>query len=69
MYSSGSACFPNLGADLVEIFRLDGLIIQDVSGTSSIYSNEIRCFGTRDDWDDLGANFDRSTYFTYLLCA
>ena len=39
----------------VEIFRLDGLIVQDVSGTNSIYSNEIRCFGTRGDWDDLGA--------------
>ena len=41
----------------VEIFRMDELIIQDVSGTSSIYSSEIRCFGTRGDWDDLRVKF------------
>ena len=43
--------------DPVEIFRMDGLIIQNVSGASSIYSNEIRCFKTRSDWDDLRAKF------------
>ena len=41
----------------VEIFRMDELIIQDVSGTSSIYSSEIRCFETRGDWDDLRIKF------------
>ena len=42
---------------VVEIFRLDGLTIQEVSETSDIYSNEIRCFGIRGDWDVLEAKF------------
>ena len=41
----------------VEIFRMDELIVQNVSGTNSIYSTEIRCFGIRSDWDVLGVKF------------
>ena len=41
----------------VEIFTMDELVVQNVSGTSSIYSTEIRCFGIRGDWDVLGAKF------------
>ena len=41
----------------VEIFRMDGLIVQNVSGTNNIYSTEIKCFEIRGDWDVLRAKF------------
>ena len=35
---------------------MDELSIQEVSGTRSVYSNELRCFGIRGDWNDFGGH-------------